>query len=85
MNIDAILYADDDLLLSNTKSELNTLLIIVAKFGVDLGMKFNPQKTQYIVFNENIRMNKKDTESYSNQANLLLGNQEIIKVDSESS
>lgn len=85
MNIDAILYADDDLLLSNTKSELNTLLIIVAKFGVDLGMKFIPQKTQYIVFNENIRMNKKDTESYSNQANLLLGNQEIIKVDSESS
>ena len=45
INVEVIMYADDLLLLSNTKSGLNKLLKIVETDGFDYGMKFNPDKT----------------------------------------
>jgi len=50
LTINHVLYADDTSLLCNTVSELNTLLKIVHEFGKKFEIKFNPDKTQYIMF-----------------------------------
>ena len=51
------MYADDIMLLSNIKSDLNKLLKIVEEYGYNYGMKFNPEKTMIMVFSDKILMN----------------------------
>jgi hypothetical protein len=57
MPINLLLYADDIVLISNTKREMQHLLDIVEEFGRAREIKFNPNKTNYIRINEytNIR------------------------------
>ena len=49
--LDIIAYADDLLLISSSKKELQDLLDIVTESGRELEIKFNSSKTIYILFN----------------------------------
>jgi len=59
-----LLYADDVVLLTNTRSELQKMIDLVEKFGNGLEIKFNPMKTNFISVNTHIKknqtLNKKD-------------------------
>jgi len=56
MKINLLLYADDIVLISNSKSEMQTLINVVEKFGKELEIKFNPEKTNYIGVNEHLQV-----------------------------
>jgi hypothetical protein len=49
IKINNLFYADDILLIANTKEEMNKLLIKTEEFGNKLEIKFNPEKTTYVV------------------------------------
>ncbi len=55
MRICAAMYADDLLLMSETKENVNDLLKIAESYGISHGMRFNPDKTELLVFNHNIK------------------------------
>ena len=59
MIIDIILYADDILLLSNTKEGLQKMLDVTQKYGEKWEIKFNPDKTTFMVFGEKKKDKKK--------------------------
>ncbi|RMZ98559.1 RNA-directed DNA polymerase from mobile element jockey-like [Brachionus plicatilis] len=50
-----VMYADDILLLTNNLKELQKALNICEKYGIQHEIKFNPEKTQYIVFGEKLK------------------------------
>ena len=52
MFMGAFCYADDCTLLAPTLFSRKNMLDIVSKFGKDFDMKFNPAKSQFIVFSE---------------------------------
>jgi hypothetical protein len=58
LNIKVILYADDIIVLSHTKRGLGKLLKIVEQFGSDKEIKFNPEKTYYMLHNEKAKVSK---------------------------
>ncbi|RMZ93192.1 RNA-directed DNA polymerase from mobile element jockey-like [Brachionus plicatilis] len=68
------MYADDVILLTNNIDELNRLLKITEKYGSDFEIKFNPNKTSYIVLFDN-----KTTSLQINQAIVFQG-ENIKKV-----
>jgi hypothetical protein len=55
MRICIAMYADDLPLMSETKENVNDLLKIAESYGLSHGMRFNPDKTELLVFNHNIK------------------------------
>lgn len=55
MKICVVMYADDLLLMAEIKEEINDLLAIADKYGKDHGMRFNPDKTELLIFNHNVK------------------------------
>jgi len=55
LRISVVMYADDLLIMSETRERVNGLLSIADKYGSAHGIKFNPDKTELIVFNHNVR------------------------------
>ena len=53
MKIDILMYADDILLLSNTQDGLQKMLNITQRYGEKWEIKFNPDKTTYMIFGNN--------------------------------
>ncbi|CAF0822789.1 unnamed protein product, partial [Brachionus calyciflorus] len=58
ITINNIFYADDVLLIANSLDEMNQLLEITNKYGQEYEIKFNPNKTHFMImfskqFNEN--------------------------------
>lgn len=51
MRISCIMYADDLLIFGEIKVYVQKLLEIIDRYGIEHGMKFNPDKTELIVFN----------------------------------
>ena len=80
ITIEVVMYADDIMLLSNIKSDLNKLLKIVEEYGYNYGMKFNPEKTMFMVFGDKILMNLANNTLDGNQANLMLEGKLITRV-----
>ncbi|CAF1117913.1 unnamed protein product, partial [Brachionus calyciflorus] len=52
IKMDILAYADDLLLISSNKKELQEMLDIVTETGRELEIKFNPEKTLYTVLNK---------------------------------
>lgn len=67
VKINHIKYADDVMLLANNEKELNKLLEVVSKFGLDFEVKFNPDKTQFMVFEHNKNKSKNDLVIFNNE------------------
>ena len=78
--IEIICYADDILVLSQTKIEMQKLLGIADKIGNELEIKFNAQKTNLMVFNQNIKRTNKATKEDLWQGNVTLGEKTIQEV-----
>lgn len=74
--INLLLYADDIILISNTKKEMQILLNLVEKFGKDREIKFNPDKTNFISVNDNLNLK---TAKYINDTTAIRMNGEIIE------
>jgi hypothetical protein len=53
--INNLMYADDVLLIANSKEELERLLEVTTEFGKDFEIKFNPDKTTFMIANEPLR------------------------------
>ncbi len=51
--INNLFYADDILLIASTKDEMNKLLKLTEEFGKNSEIKFNPDKTNYVVISAN--------------------------------
>lgn len=50
--INNILYADDIILICNNAEDLEKLLNIATNYGIKNEIKFNPNKTQYVIFDD---------------------------------
>jgi hypothetical protein len=55
ISVDLILYADDIVLLSDSKSKIQKMLDITGDFGRANEIKFNAGKTVFMLFNENLK------------------------------
>lgn len=77
IKIDIIGYADDLLLVSDTKIGLQNQLLVVERYGQVHEIKYNPSKTTFIVFNGKSRIRKNDKW----QGSLYLDNVMIKEVD----
>ena len=73
--LDIILYADDVLLVSTSVADLMKQLEIVGNYGCKYGIKYNPDKSLYMVFNENYYSKKKKKKT-----KITLDNQIIKQV-----
>lgn len=78
LKIDIIGYADDLLLISDTKIGLQNQLQVVEAYGKQHEIKYNPAKTTLLIFNKNSRIRKNDKW----QGTLYLDNQMIKEVNS---
>ena len=80
MTINIILYADDVVLISNTRKEMQMMLKITENFGNNIELKFNPTKTNFMTINESL---KSTSRKYKNDADitLKLDNKTIERVE----
>ena len=60
MKINNILYADDLILICNNVFEMNRMLEITENYGKEYEIKFNPNKTNYIIFFDKQLSNQKE-------------------------
>ena len=67
--IPILVYADDIILLTETKYEMNKLLKVVSEVGKFLQIKFNPDKTMCMAINQKI---KKRTKKYMADENIKI-------------
>ncbi len=76
IRINLLLYADDIVLISETKREMQYLIDIVEQFGKIREIKFNPDKTNFLSVNGhcNIRIAK-----YTNDLNFIRMDNNIIE------
>jgi hypothetical protein len=51
MCIDVLAYADDILIITHTKINMQLMLNRLSELGEELEIKFNPNKSVYMVFN----------------------------------
>ena len=49
------MYADDLILISTTKIGIKKQLIIVENYCTQFGIKYNPEKTEYCIFNRTLK------------------------------
>ena len=78
--INCLVYADDIFLLSYNKSGLQKMLNAINLFSLDREIKFNPQKTVFIVFNKNIKLNNKWKKNDDDKIQLKLSGELIKEV-----
>ncbi|RNA17259.1 RNA-directed DNA polymerase from mobile element jockey-like [Brachionus plicatilis] len=80
--INVICYADDILILSHTKRGLQKQLEVVEKYGKEMGIKYNPNKTSLMICNKKCRRSKSNQLEDIWQEELILDGVQIQKVDS---
>ena len=80
ININILLYADDIVLISNTKKEMQIMLELTGNFGNKIELKFNPTKTNYLAINETHKTTNKQILN-DLKIQLKLDNKIIDRVD----
>ena len=78
-NINNLRYADDILLMAESKEELNSLLMKVKEESENVGLKLNIQKTKIMVLGPipSLQKNGKDGERMETVRDFILGGSEI--------
>jgi hypothetical protein len=64
MILESLLYADDLALLSLLKMELQMMLDVVGEYGIDYEIKYNPDKSQLMICNKNVK--RQNSEQHEN-------------------
>ena len=59
LKCEVIMYADDILLLANNDDQMQQLLDVVEQFGKKYQIKYNPDKTIFMVFNDKCNQKKR--------------------------
>ena len=77
MKISILAYADDILIMVTTKSDLQKQLSTIESYGKKFGIKFNPHKTELIIFNLNKKRNAHEIFLDSNQQEVLFDGKKI--------
>ena len=80
LRIDILAYADDILLLAETKIDLQILLDKLSTLGSELEIKFNPSKSVYMVFNPNCFRSSNELATDAWNGTLLLAGSPIERV-----
>ncbi|RNA14504.1 RNA-directed DNA polymerase from mobile element jockey-like [Brachionus plicatilis] len=80
--INVICFADNILILSHTKRGLQKQLEVVEKYGKEMGIKYNPNKTSLMICNKKCRRSKSNQLEDIWQEELILDGVQIQKVDS---
>ena len=79
--IDIIVYADDIMLISKTKSGLQQQLKLVEEYGQINDIKYNPEKTVFLIYNQSLKRNSTELRDDINQSDLILDNKTITRVE----
>lgn len=58
LHISAVMYADDLIILSNEKIGICRQITCIEQYGNENGLRFNPDKTELLIFNKNIKRNR---------------------------
>jgi hypothetical protein len=82
LKIDIIVYADDIVLISTRKIELQQQLLIIEAYGTLNEISYNPTKTVFMIFNLNITRSSSETKQDLWQEELSLNGAKITQVDS---
>ena len=80
IKVDIVIYADDILLINQSRGGLRDQLNCVTNYGAKKEIKFNPNKTVYMVFNKNVRMGAAERWKDSWQGTLELAGNPITQV-----
>ncbi len=80
MKITVIMYADDLLLMTETKKRMCDLLLVAENYGAKHGINFNPDKTELLIFNHMIKRTKEVKREWV--GTLKLGGNEIKIISS---
>ncbi len=78
--IDILAYADDILLISKAKLDLQILLQKLSNLGDELEIKFNPTKSVYMVFNKYHTRNSKEKKYDEWDGQLVLANARARRI-----
>jgi hypothetical protein len=79
--VNILLYADDIVLLSETKHGMNEMLNAITKYGKTKEIKFNGNKTNLLIFNKkNKKLTKSEIRDETN-IKLKLDGEEVIEVE----
>ena len=78
--MDIIIYADDILLLSRTRQELQNQLVTVDEFGYNNDLKFNSKKTNFMIFNEKQAKSRDENTLDNWRGELRLGGDVLEEV-----
>jgi len=65
--INHLMYADDVLIMADNIADLNRMLQVTSKFGMDFELKFNPSKTQFMICDRFRSKRKFDTPIFNNE------------------
>ena len=79
--LEVIAYADDILLISTTRKGMQVQLDALTKYGIDFDIKWNPLKTEYIIFNKDLMRNKEEVNTDYWLGMLQLSNEVISEVE----
>ncbi|RMZ94372.1 RNA-directed DNA polymerase from mobile element jockey-like [Brachionus plicatilis] len=80
--IEIIVYADDILLLSTSKYGLKTQLEAIEEYGNKYEIKFNPDKTSFMIFNQAKTRSCQEKRADTWQADVMLNGIAINQVKS---
>ena len=81
LSLDVMLYADDIIIVSNSKEGMQKQLEVVTNFGLENYIKYNPDKTVFMVFNHCISKQAKDRILDNVNEPITLDGVEIKRVD----
>ena len=81
VSIDIILYADDLLLITDTKWKLSQMLNILTNFGQNSEIKFNGSKTTLMIYNKRMGDNRRMFIESENKVKLELSGENIVPTD----
>ena len=66
-----VMYADDILLLARSLEELQQAIHVCEKYGIEHEIKFNPEKTQFIVFGKKIKDSEAKPKMYNQEIKVV--------------
>ena len=69
------------MLISKTKSGLQQQLKLVEEYGQINDIKYNPEKTVFLIYNQSLKRNSTELRDDINQSDLILDNKTITRVE----
>ena len=82
LEIDVLAYADDILLITNTKLNMQIMLNKLSQCGEELEIKLNPDKSVYLIFNNLSYRTKSEILDDCWNGELLLAKKTILQTNS---